>query len=133
LPSAMTIALAHWQGRISPVFDVTQQLLIVPGSPFEPCHHRMVALLHEQPQARAREVAGLGVDVLLCGAVSRMLEAALASAGVRVVGFLCGEVQDVLDAFRHNRLHLSRYRMPGYSDREAGSLRVQSSRSTMKQ
>ncbi|HDQ40825.1 MAG TPA: hypothetical protein ENN39_07350 [Desulfonatronum sp.] len=111
----MIIALAHWQGRISPVFDVSQQLLLVSREACWPHQRRMVQLLYEQPQARAREVAGLGVHVLLCGAVSKMLATALTNEGVRVVGFLCGEVEDVLDAFLSRRLHQSRYRMPGFT------------------
>lgn len=111
---AMSIAIAHWEGRVSPVFDVSRHLLLAPEKgDQEELRRREVALTREGPQHRAREVAGLGVTVLLCGAVSKTLETALANAGVHVIGFLCGNVDEVLDGYYHDQLGQKRFRMPG--------------------
>lgn len=112
----MSIAIAHWEGRVSPVFDVSRHLLLIPAmGDHEESMRRDVALTQEDPQRRAREVATLGVKVLLCGAVSRILEVALANAGVHVIGFLCGDVDEVLDGYYHDQLGQKRFRMPGFS------------------
>lgn len=112
--STMSVAIAHWEGRVSPVFDVSRHLLLAPEKgDQEELRRREVALTQEGPQHRAREVAGLGVTVLLCGAVSKTLETALANAGVHVIGFLCGNVDEVLDGYYHDQLGQKRFRMPG--------------------
>lgn len=111
----MSVAIAHWDGRVSPVFDVSRHLLLMPAmGVHDESLRRDVALTQDDPQRRAREVAALGVRVLLCGAVSKTLEAALAGAGVQVIGFLCGDVDEVLDGYCHDNLGQKRFRMPGF-------------------
>jgi predicted Fe-Mo cluster-binding NifX family protein len=67
--------------------------------------------------ARARQVANLGVEVLICGAISMPLEAMLVSAGVRVLPHTCGPVEEVLRAFASGRLPDEAYSMPGCAGR----------------
>jgi len=55
----------------------------------------------------------LGVDVVICGMITRQMEAALHSKGVRVIPHVCGQVDDVLRAFVDGRLNEGAYRMPG--------------------
>jgi predicted Fe-Mo cluster-binding NifX family protein len=62
---------------------------------------------------RARRVAELGADVLICGAISRPLEAMLVSAGVEVVPQTCGQAEDVLRAFMSGQLTERAFLMPG--------------------
>lgn len=113
----MSVAIAHWVGRVSPVFDVSRHLLLMPAmGDHDESLRREVTLTQEDPQRRANEVATLGVKVLLCGAVSRTLEAALANAGVQVIGFLCGDVDEVLDGYYHHQLGRKRFRMPGFPE-----------------
>ncbi len=109
----MRIAISNWQGRISPVFDVAGNLLLVDvegGREIGRSEHRVD---QAGPLARARQVAGLGTDVLICGAVSWPLEMALVSAGVRVVSQTCGPLEDVLEAFCGGRLTGKTFLMPG--------------------
>ena len=54
--------------------------------------------------ARAGEFLKFGADVLICGAISAPLEAALGSSNVKVIGFTCGPVDDVLEAFLNGDL-----------------------------
>ena len=53
------------------------------------------------------------VDVLVCGAISWSLEALLNSNGIRVIPFVCGDVADVVQAFRDDTLKDEQYAMPG--------------------
>jgi len=111
----MRIAIAHWQGRISPVFDVSDRLLLIDIADGRELRREDHALNCRGPFERAREVYRLGAKVLLCGAVSRPLETALVSAGVRVVGFICGGLEDVLKAYiKKGRLADKSFQMPGY-------------------
>jgi predicted Fe-Mo cluster-binding NifX family protein len=104
-------------GRISPVFDVASHLLVIQTAGSRVVDRWVAVLRGHQPLARAGEVSGLGIQVLLCGAISRPLEMALQAASVEVIGFLCGPVEEVLAAYLHDRLAQAGYRMPGCCNR----------------
>lgn len=53
---------------------------------------------------KARRIAELRLDVLICGAVSRPLAAMLTSSGTSLVGWVNGDVEDVLNAFFNGEL-----------------------------
>jgi predicted Fe-Mo cluster-binding NifX family protein len=63
--------------------------------------------------SRASEFLGLEANVLICGAISALLEAMLVSSGVRVIGFLCGPVDEVIAAFLHGEVAKPEFCMPG--------------------
>jgi len=109
----MKVAIPHWNGRVSPVFDVAGRLLLVDVDGGVEQGRQAAALTAGDPLQRARQVTGLGADVLICGAISLPLEAALASAGLRVIPFTCGGVEEVLAAFMGGRLTDRAYLMPG--------------------
>ena len=100
----MKVALSHWQGRIAPVFDVADNISIVEIENRREFRRKEVTLREFEPLSQAKEVSTLGIEVLICGAVSVTLELALTGVGVRVIGFVCGSTQDVLNAFLEGRL-----------------------------
>ena len=61
----------------------------------------------------ARRLAELGVDVLVCGAISWPLEALLTASGIRVIPLVCGGVEEMVRAFRGGTLGDERFTMPG--------------------
>jgi len=109
----MKVAVPDWQGRVSPVFDVAEQVLLVDLDREDDCSRRMESLGTTAPHDRAQRLAELGVNVLVCGAISWLLEALLASSGIRVVPLICGEVEEVVRAFRDGTLENERFAMPG--------------------
>jgi len=112
-PAVMRIAIPQWQGRISPVFDAAVSLLVVEAEGGRELRREMRRLLGPDPVSRAAEFAEMGVDVLICGAISKPVEERLASSGVRVIGFTCGTVEQVLDAFLKGKLPNREFIMPG--------------------
>jgi len=54
------------------------------------------------------------VDTLICGAVSRPFAAMVIHSGIRLVPFISGSLEDVLDAYLQGRLSDPRFLMPGY-------------------
>lgn len=102
--------MAHWQGRVSPVFDVADHLLLLDIQDGQEIHREHLRLLSREVFDRAKELVELGVDVLLCGAISLTLEKALIGAGIRVVGFLGGELENVIPLFLENKLNDGRSR-----------------------
>ncbi len=109
----MKVAIPHWRGRISPVFDVAGSVLVVELRDGVEQARRDVAFNCEDLQRRAARLAETGADVLICGAISRPLEMALSTAGIDVIGQTCGEVEQVLAAFARGQLRPDAFLMPG--------------------
>lgn len=109
----MRIAIPCWQGRVSPVFDVAEEMLLLDvGKTSEPQRENR-SLLKSDPLGRARELANLHPDILICGAISLALENALLGSGIQVVGFVCGNVEEIVAAFLTGDISDSRFLMPG--------------------
>lgn len=100
------------------MFDVSTRLLVVDVEDGAEAGRNEVVLKEAQFRPRARRLTALGVDVLICGAISNGLEQMLVSAGVRVIGHSCGMVGDVLEAFISGRLTGRAFLMPGCQRRD---------------
>lgn len=109
----MRVAFAYWKDRLSPVFDVSDRILLIDVENGREKRREDIPLASRDPLHRAKEVSGLGAEKLICGAVSQIMEAALAGAGVQVTGFICGNLEAVISAFMCGELNDCRFRMPG--------------------
>lgn len=110
----MRIAIAVWNDRISPVFDTSSRLLLVDVEEGVEKGRRIVEMGADLfPTQRARRLAELEVNVLICGAISRVLEGFVSASGVVVIPWVSGPLEGVLRAYLTKRLSDSRWRMPG--------------------
>jgi len=110
---AMKVAIPHWQDRISPVFDVATRLLIIEVTDRQEASRFEAILSATDPTQRAHELAGYGTNVLICGAISWPLEMAVSSLEIQAITQICGQVEDVFQAFLEDRLTDANYLMPG--------------------
>ena len=113
----MKIAVSVWEGRVSPVFDTASRLLVLDmGETGEAS--RFEVFLDEQTCSRkCSRIQVLGVETLICGAISRFFEGILTAAGIRVIPWVCGAVSEVVGAFRDGTLSQPMYLMPGCQGR----------------
>jgi len=109
----MRVAIPTWDERVSPVFDVAKHLVVVDIEGDVEVNREETRLDETQLMTRARRVAELGVDVLICGAISQPLENMLTAAGVRVIPQTCGRAEDVFRAFVSGQLADTAFLMPG--------------------
>lgn len=107
-------------GRVSPVFDVARNALVIEYTGSEAVSSAQITLHSEGGTARAREIAELGVQVVVCGAISHPFEDPLLRAGLEVFSFICGEVDEVAAAFFSKRLSAHKFDMPGCRHRHKG-------------
>jgi predicted Fe-Mo cluster-binding NifX family protein len=109
----MKAAFAYWKNRIAPVFDVARQIYVV-----EAQSERIVAeteeiLLDDLPVQKVIRLAGLGVGMLVCGAISRSLREMVAAYGIQVVPFVAGDLREVIQAWLEGGLRGDDFAMPG--------------------
>ena len=109
----MKVAIPHWLGRISPVFDVAANVLVVDIDGGVERARGDVAFDVEDPHGRAARLRETGANVLICWAISWPLEMAVSAAGIEVIPQTCGEVERVLAAFLDGRLNQGAFLMPG--------------------
>jgi predicted Fe-Mo cluster-binding NifX family protein len=109
----MKVAVPVWQGRVSPVFDVAGQLSVVELADGVELWRHDCPLPSAEPEQRAAQLSELQVETLICGAISRALEALLTENGIKVYGRICGNVDEVLKAFAAGTLGDAQYAMPG--------------------
>jgi predicted Fe-Mo cluster-binding NifX family protein len=121
--TTVRIAIPICQGRVSPVFDVASRLILVQLKDQAELERKEVGLGQSQPEAIVHSLAAWGVDMLICGALSRELQMALESAGIKVLPHICGEAESVLVAYRAGKLQRAQFVMPGCCRRRRGGRR----------
>jgi len=111
----MKLAIPYWHGRVSPVFDVAQNVLLVDVEKEREIKRVTRSLDNRDLFNRAQYVLQLGAQMIICGAISEAFLMMLQSAGVRVVSNVCGPIDDVLEAFLNDTLTNSDFCMPGFN------------------
>ncbi len=107
------IAIPEFEERISPLFDVAGKFHIsrvedgVVGESY---------VLHVDPEGGFQKIDALsevGVDVVICGAISRMFARCVMRRGMTLVPNVSGRVEEVLQAYCCDELSMECYSLPG--------------------
>jgi len=109
----LKVALTVWRNRISPVFDAAQMMLIADIENNTVMARRYESLGAEMPFPRASRLSQSGVNTLICGAISREYTNAIEFQGIRVIPFVTGDVNQVLDAYLKGYINRPCFQMPG--------------------
>lgn len=109
----MKVGIPFWVGRVSPVFDVARNLIIVELVDGRETHRAELTLMGKSLPERAIFIKENGVHCVLCGAVSNDFLQFLQLNGIQVVPWLSGSVEEILSAFINGSLNEPRYIMPG--------------------
>jgi predicted Fe-Mo cluster-binding NifX family protein len=109
----MKIAIPVWDNHVSTVLDFSNRLIIVDCDSGSIGERSSAGFGESSIIERVARLRELGVNVLLCGAVSGPLERMILASGIVVIPFLRGTVDEVLDAYLGNRLVDERFALPG--------------------
>ena len=113
----MKLAMPILRDRISPVYDTAETILVLGLDGRVETSRNQIRLGSGSLAKRVEVLSANGVEVLLCGAVSRPLFDMLELAGIRVRPFLSGDADQVLRAYLDGRLSDPQFSMPGCCDR----------------
>lgn len=112
----MKAAFSYKGNRIAPVFDVARQILVI-----EVEEGRVISSfkkkLEDDPQIRnAVRLAEMGIEILVCGAVSTSLHSMISAYGIYVIPFVTGCLNDIISAWINDCLNIDNefFFMPGY-------------------
>ncbi|MBW2624372.1 MAG: NifB/NifX family molybdenum-iron cluster-binding protein [Deltaproteobacteria bacterium] len=114
----MKVALTVWENRISPVFDSTRMLLIVNIENRGVAEKQYVPFDCDSPFSRAAKLDDLGAGVLICGAISNSFANLIEVRNIRIIPFIAGAVDEVIEAYLMGTPISKKFRMPGYGTRQ---------------
>ncbi|MBN1974719.1 MAG: NifB/NifX family molybdenum-iron cluster-binding protein [Sedimentisphaerales bacterium] len=109
----MKIALPVWKDNVSSVLDFAETLLLVELGDGLEIRRDEIVFTEQSSLERAAKLRQLGVNVLICGAISRQLAYMLSSFGIEVLPFITGSVEQIIKAYMTGNLSLPQYAMPG--------------------
>jgi predicted Fe-Mo cluster-binding NifX family protein len=109
----MRLALTVWKDRISPVFDVARNILVVDVEDGIAVGRRNENFVEQDPFQKIARLVELRVQTLVCGAVSSPVAGAASAYGIRMIPFVAGDVDAVIDAFLTGSLLNPAFCMPG--------------------
>jgi predicted Fe-Mo cluster-binding NifX family protein len=109
----MKVAFTEWEGKISPVFDASRRLMIadVKGKKivsvryefFNPLNiSRLIDILHD-----------FNIDILICGAISKVYTDILEKTGVQLFTFIGGDITKIIYAIVNGEIIVPTFLMPG--------------------
>jgi predicted Fe-Mo cluster-binding NifX family protein len=110
----MRLAIPIWNDRVSPLLDTASRLLLIDMKNGTETSRFEVFLDEHELVRRCLRIQGLGVHVIICGAVSRPLLKMLASGGITLIPEISGATEEVLQAFLKDALSHARFLLPGY-------------------
>lgn len=109
----MRAALTVWDERISPLFDVSREAVILSAKDGILVERRTERIEAPTAALKVARLLELGVNTLVCGAISEPLQHELTSRGIRVFGFVAGELAEVVQALVAGALPTPALSMPG--------------------
>jgi predicted Fe-Mo cluster-binding NifX family protein len=109
----MKTAFAYWDDRIAPVFDTAGRIRIVETDSGRIVRETNDTLPEGLPVQKTLRLLELGVDSLVCGAISMQFYRLIAAYGIRVVPFVAGELREVIFAWAGGSLKHDTFTMPG--------------------
>jgi len=109
----MKLAVPIYNDSVSNVFDFAHRLLLVEIENGKEANRSEVALNSSLLLQRVGKLKNLEVDVLVCGAISRVLANMVTTSGIQLLPYVTGRVDDVLQAYLAGQLVQPEFTMPG--------------------
>src|SRR3990167_7415064 len=100
----MNVAIPHWRGRVSPVFDVAARFLIFREDGGQSGARHEIMMLEDGPSARASTLKHAGIGTVICATISQPARIALEAREIRIIAGICGDVERVLSAYAADAL-----------------------------
>jgi len=117
------VAIPIWQERISPVMDSAGQLMVLEFSEGTETARNIVPLSLMSMMQKADFIRGLGIETLICGAISHQLFRMLRASGIEIIPFIRGTANAVIEAFLNGNLSTGEFLLPGCGGRGRGRRR----------
>jgi len=110
----MKVAVTVWEDSVSTACDFCNGLMIFDIEANEMVGRSALSFESQAWSLRVSQLKALGLDAFLCGAISRPLERTLVTAGIQVISWLSGSIEEVIGAYMDGDLSDARFILPGF-------------------
>lgn len=107
------LAIPVFRARVAPVLDWCSKILIIPEGATDAASCRQINVPGENIFGLMRMLREEGIKTLICGALSPEMLNYGESMGVRIVHGIAGDIEEVLQAYREQKLDQPKYWIPG--------------------
>lgn len=107
------IALPVWTEYICPVLDFARSILVVDMVDAKEQSRESFPCSPSPPIWLANRMSELGVEIIICGALSYELLRLLQMKNIKIIPYIQGNVHEVLNAYWAGILSLPKFRLPG--------------------
>jgi predicted Fe-Mo cluster-binding NifX family protein len=115
----MKTAFAYWENRIAPVFDIARQIHVVETESGRIIAEAREDISNDLPAGKVTCIVDLGINILVCGAISRQLQVMITASGIRIISFVTGDLRKIINAWLDGKLEGGGFAMPGCCRRYA--------------
>ena len=112
----MRIAMPTWNESVSSLFDTASQLLVVEVDKGEEYSRFETDISEHFLHSKAMRLREMGIDTLICGAISEQGARMITTAGIELIPWISGQVDEVFQAFLRGNVLGTQFLMPGHPD-----------------
>lgn len=109
----MCLALATYQNRIASLFESSDKFIIIQSPSYDVKNSTSIVISNNSPNELLQLLKNNNVKILICGAISGCVRQLLEAQNIRVIPWITGDIQGVVEAFRSNQLFSPSFIMPG--------------------
>ena len=109
----MKIGISVWNEWVSPVFDAANRLIVIEVHDNKETNRSEELMPQGGFPQRTKRVAELGIEVLICNAISSSCARMLSLAGAKVIPWRSGPVEEIIQAYLGGTLGHPRFLIPG--------------------
>ena len=107
------LAIPVFRARVAPVLDWCTKMMVFPDDGPDAASGRQIDAGNENIFGLIRTLREQGIQTLVCGALSPEILNYGESIGLRIIHGIAGEIEEVLRAYREQKLDQPRYWLPG--------------------
>jgi len=112
------VAITIWNGRVSPVMDTACRLLVLDIVDGRQVSRDIINIPQGDMSYRASFISELGIDTLICGAVSQQFNQVITALGTKTYPWCCGDVNEIVVAYSSGTFRIGNFPSPGCRQRQ---------------
>lgn len=117
----MKIAVSEYENNVATTFDFANEVIVFTCENDKVLKREHVLLNDQFIPLRGMKLKKLGIDLLICGAISNPSAFMLHHHGIEVISGITGDVETVLQEFFRGNINLPQYCLPGFAGGGCGS------------
>ncbi len=107
------LAIPVFRTRVAPVLDWCSKIILIPEKGADAASGRKIDVMEENTFGLMRTLREEGTKTLICGALSPEMLNYGESIGLKIIHGIAGDIEEVLQAYREQKLDRPQYWLPG--------------------